>query len=148
MKHYCSVLLVSAILCLSVLSISNRTYAIEGFRGSSWGELRYDIPTRNGKSDLWLYGWAKQGIDWARWGNTTLNTYATIRYSLDTEKLDWNSHVGPGVGIGIDTYSPKGIAASWGVEYLWDRYYESARTEQKVVVYMNWFGWWDLKKKP
>lgn len=87
-------------------------------------------------------------MDWVKWGNTTLNTYATLRYSVDTEKLDWNSHIGPGVGIGIDTYIPKGLAASWGVEFIWDKFYESARTEQKVVVYMNWFGWWDLKKKP
>jgi len=36
---------------------------------------------------------------------------------------------------------------SWGVEYLWDRFYRSAETEQKVVVFMNWYGNWDLKKK-
>lgn len=136
-----------AFLILVYLVVPATTSAIEGFRGSTWGEIRWDIPTRDGTSNLLLDGWIKQGVDWARWGNTSLNTYATIRYGLDTEKLDWNNHIGPGVGIGIDTFSPKGISASWGVEYLWDRYYESGRTEQKVVVYMNWFGWWDLKKK-
>jgi len=144
MKRYC---LACLLFIVFSFAISANAFAIEGFRGSSWGELRWDIPT-HGTPDLWLYGWAKQGVDWVRWGNTTLNTYATLRYSIDTEKLDWNSHIGPGIGIGIDTFTPKGLAASWGVEYIWDRFYESDRTEQKVVFYMNWFGWWDLKKKP
>ena len=144
MKRYCLAVLILVVLCLS---LSINAFAFEGLRGSSWGELRWDM-TNQGKSDVWLYGWVKQGVDWVRWENTTLNTYATLRYSVDTSKLDWNSHIGPGLGIGIDTYSPKGLAMSWGVEYIWDRFYESARTEQKIVIYMNWYGWWDLKKKP
>jgi hypothetical protein len=144
MKSYCLAGLVLIIFCLS---ISSEAVAIEGFRGSSWGELRWDVPTVEGKPELWLYGWVKQGVDWVKWGNTTLNTYATLRYSVDTPQRDWNSHVGPGVGIGMDTYMPKGLAASWGVEYIWDRFYKSDRTEQKVVLYVNWFGWWDLKKR-
>lgn len=130
------------------LFISANTYAIEGFSGSTWGELRYEHLARGeGESDLILRGWVKQGVDWARWGHTTLNTYLTVRYVWDSEKLDWNNSLGPGAGIEIDTYIPKGPYLSWGVEYLWDRFYRSSETEQKVVVFMNWYGNWDLKKK-
>jgi hypothetical protein len=130
------------------LFISANTYAIEGFSGSTWGELRYEHLTKGeGESDLILRGWIKQGIDWARWEHTTLNTYLTVRYVYDSEKLDWNNSLGPGAGIEINTYIPKGPYLSWGVEYLWDRFYRSAETEQKVVVFMNWYGNWDLKKK-
>ncbi len=144
MKRYSLLVLLSIVLCL-IISIN--AFAFEGFRGSTWGELRWDIP-RHGNSDLLLDGWIRQGVDWVRWENTTLNTYATLRYKWDSEKFDWNNSIGPGVGIAIDTFTPKGFSASWGVEYLWDRFYESARTEHKVVLYMNWYGWWDLKKKP
>ncbi|MEW6053591.1 MAG: hypothetical protein AB1552_07375 [Nitrospirota bacterium] len=128
--------------------LSADSHAIEGFSGSTWGELRYEHLARGeGESDVILRGWVKQGIDWARWGNTKVNTYLTVRYVWDSEKLDWNNSLGPGAGIAIDTYIPKGPYVSWGVEYLWDRFYRSAETEQKVVVFMNWYGNWDLKKK-
>lgn len=135
------------IIAFCVLAVPGGAFAFEGFRGSTWGELRYDIP-REGEDNLILDGWIKQGIDWARWGNTTFNTYATIRYRFDTEKYDWNNSVGPGVGIAFDIYSPKGFIASLGGEYIWEsRIYDSGEIDQKAVVYLSWVGWWDLKKK-
>ena len=108
---------------------------------------RLDLPA-DGAENFLTNAWIRQGADWKRWGNTTLNTYATLRFKSDTEKFEWNNTIGPGVGIAIDAYSEKGIVGTWGVEYLWDRYYESepSRTERKAVVYMNWYGWWDLKR--
>ncbi len=134
------------VLLLLILSIGAAVAHAIGLRGSTWGELRYDIP-KDGEENLLWSGWIKQGIDWKRWGNTTLNTYATIRYSLDTEKYDWNNTLGPGVGISIDTYSPKGLIISWGFEYIWQRQiYDPVEYDQKAVIYMNWIGWWDLKR--
>ncbi len=121
--------------------------AFEGLRGATWGQLRYDIP-KEGEENLMMDGWIKQGVDWARWGNTSLNTYGTIRYKWDTERLDWNNSLGPGVGISIDTYSPRGIIFSIGAEYLWENNtLHSGRTDQRAVVYMSWCGWWDLKSR-
>ncbi len=120
--------------------------AIEGFRGASWGELRWDLP-KEGEDNLLLTSWIRQGADWKRWGNTTLNTYATIRLRSDTEKLDWNNSIGPGLGIAVDTFNDKGISASVGIEYIWDRFYESDRSEDKAVVYLNWYGGWDLDRR-
>jgi len=140
----CILRMVRLILCF--LMVPGVAFAVEGFRGSTWGDLRGELP-KDGKENLILMGWTRQGIDWARWGNTTLNTYVTVRYRLDSERYDWNNSIGPGVGIAFDTYNPKGVIAMWGVEYLWDRYFESDRTDQKLVIYMGWYGWWDLKKR-
>ena len=135
--------IVPVVLCLALFA--GNASAFVGFRGSTWGDLRQEIP-KNGDSNLLLQGWLKQGVDWAKWGNTTLNTYATLRYRVDTEKLDYNNSVGPGFGVSLEAYSSKGLVASWGIEYLWDRFFQADRTEQKLVFYMGWYGWWDLKR--
>ncbi|MFH1755396.1 MAG: hypothetical protein ABIA59_06795 [Candidatus Latescibacterota bacterium] len=120
-------------------------FAVEGLRGSTWGDLRYDIPDEV-DDDLILKGWIRQGIDWAHVGKAMLSTYATVRYAWDSRGLDWNNSIGPGVGIALDAWSDKGFAGTLAVEYLVDRYYETDRTEKKVVIYMGWYGMWDLKK--
>ncbi len=140
-----------ALVLLCLVLCSGSAFAIVGFRGSTWGDLRGEIPNE-GDGNLLLNGWIRQGVDWTKWGNVTLNTYATLRYQADTEGLDYNNSVGPGFGISLEAYSPRGIVASLGVEYIWDRYFglEEASpfdaTAQKVVFYVNWYGWWDLKK--
>lgn len=121
--------------------------AIEGYRGSTWGDLRWDMPKKH-DGNLLMRGWVKQGIDWKRWGeNTTLNTYATLRYTVDTEKLDWNNTIEPGIGIAIEMYNPVGLATTFGCEYVWEnRFLDSDYSDQKFVIYVGWYGFWDLKK--
>lgn len=130
------------------LAATPSAYAIEGFPGSSWGELRQDFPLN--KSDaaknLFLQGWVEQGIDWKKWGNFYLNTYATIRYKWDSRALDYNNAIGPGAGIGISYLSPKGDNVKFGCEYIYDQYFRNGDTDQKVVLYMRWFTYWNLKK--
>jgi hypothetical protein len=130
--------------CLATLCGS--AHAVEGFRGSTWGDLRYDIPDEV-DDDLILKGWIRQGVDWTKVGSATLTTYATVRYAWDSRGLDWNNSIGPGVGVALDAWSAKGFAGTLAVEYLVDRFYESDRTEKKVVIYMGWYGMWDLKGK-
>jgi hypothetical protein len=120
--------------------------AIEGLRGSTWGDLRWDLPEEV-DNDLILKGWIRQGVDWTRVGPATLSTYATVRYAWDSRGLDWNNSIGPGVGVALDAWSSKGFAGTLAVEYLMDHFYETDRTEQKVVIYMGWYGMWDLKGK-
>ena len=130
------------------LTVSTTAFSIEGFPGSTWGELRWELPKR-GKDNLMLNGWIEQGITWKKWENIRLDTYATIRYKLDTEQLDWNNSLGPGLGMGITFFAPKGDNIKLGVEYIWDRFYKTNRTDEKAVAYMRWYGWWDLlRKKP
>lgn len=122
--------------------------AIEGFPGSSWGELRQDFPiSRSGDhNNLFLQGWVEQGIDWKKWGNFYLNTYATIRYKWDSQALDYNNAIGPGAGIGISYIGPNGDNIKFGCEYIYDQYFRNGDTEQKIVLYLRWFTYWNLKK--
>jgi hypothetical protein len=145
MKHVAVASVASAIMIMCWTLLPAGANAFEGFRGSTWGELKWELP-KNTDDDLILDGWVRQGVDWKKWnGNTTLNTFATVRYQLDSRGVDWNNSVAPGVGIGIDTYNPKGIVLGGSIEYLWERYWESDRTEPKLLVFVNWYGWWDLK---
>lgn len=139
-----------ATIMLSIIllsSLAGRSSAFVGFRGATWGELRYQIPRDEGEENLLLDGWIRQGIDLAKWGNTTLNTYATIRYRWDTENTDWYNSLGPGVGIAFETFTAKGLVGSIGAEYIWERFYEIDKNDEKVVVFINWYGWWDLKNR-
>jgi hypothetical protein len=122
-------------------------HAVPGLRGASWGELRYDIP-KEGEENLILDGWIKQGIDWAKWGNTSINTYAKLRFKWDTQGYDWNNLMGPTVGISLDTFVPSGLSGSIGAEYTWEnRTLDGSNVmDQKAVIYVNWYGWWDLKR--
>ena len=138
-----ALLIALMIVCLVMFAGSSR--AIIGLRGQTWGELRQEVP-KEGDSNLLLQGWIRQGVDWVKWDKLTLNTYATLRYRADSEKYDFNNSVGPGLGIALEAYCPKGVVGSLGVEYIWDRFFEADRTDQKVVIYVNWYGWWDLKK--
>ena len=88
----------------------------------------------------------RQGIDWTKVGPATLSTYATVRYGWDSQGFDWNNSIGPGVGVALDAYSNKGLAATLAFEFLSDRFFESDRTENKAVVYLGWYGFWDFKK--
>lgn len=139
----------SAILLLiACLFVPDVVYSIEGFPGSTWGELRWEFPEEEaGQENLILQGWIEQGIDWTKWGNLRLNTYATIRYKWDSEELDYNNSIGPGIGIALANIWPKGDHIKIGVEYIWDRFYKSHKTEEKAVIFMKWYGWWDLKKR-
>lgn len=121
-------------------------YAIEGYPGSTWGELRKELPMHDGQENLILDGWVEQGIDWQRWGNIRLNTYATVRYKLDSEGLDWNNSIGPGLGIALNHITPKGNQIRFGVEYINDRFFKSKRTDEKTIIFLKWFQYWDLKK--
>ena len=135
------------LLMICCIAIPATAFAVEGYPGSSWGELYWEIPRDGGEENLVLQGWIEQGVTLAKWENISLNTYGTIRYKWDTQKYDWNNEFSPGVGIGVDIYSIKQFHVRIGAEYLWQRFYESGHEEQKVWIYADWYGWWDLKKK-
>jgi hypothetical protein len=134
------------LIVLFIAVFSGSVHAIEGFPGSTWGELRWELP-KDGENNLILRGWIEQGVDWTKWGNLRLNTYVTVRYVLDSEKNDFNNSIGPGVGLAFSLIDKRGDQLKAGAEYIWDRFLESDRTEEKAVVFMKWYGWWDLKKK-
>jgi hypothetical protein len=135
----------TAIALLMVPALSRESLAIEGLRGATWGELDYEIP-KEGNENLVLDGWIKQGVDWVKWGDTSVNTYAKLRFKWDTEGYDWNNLIGPTVGISLDTFVPAGLSLSVGFEYSWEnRLNDDINVlDQKAIAYVNWYGWWDL----
>lgn len=143
MVKNCSLSVLLIIFCIT-LPVS--VYAVEGFPGHTWGELSWEIPKKNGGQNLTLQGWIEQGIHWVKWGDVKLNTYASLRYKWDKEKFDWNNKISPGVGVALEVFSVKQLHIRTGVEYLWERFYESGREEQKLFIYCTWYGWWDFKK--
>ncbi len=137
------------ILCAAIaaclLQLPSGAHAIIGFRGATWGDLRMEMPEEL-SNNLILQGWVKQGVDWTQVRNATLNTYVALRYRWDSEGYDWNNTLGPAVGVSLDLYTSKGLSATAGVEYIWDRYFESDRNDNKLAIYLGWYGWWDLKR--
>jgi len=146
MRKSCIIYVLLALFCIAVPVTAS---AIEGYPGSSWGQLYWDIPTKEGKQNVVLEGWIEQGVTWVKWdkphGDILLNTYGTIRYKWDDQKYDWNNKFAPGVGVGLDIYIDQ-FHMRVGAEYLWERFYESGTEQQKVWIYTDWYGWWDLKK--
>jgi hypothetical protein len=134
------------LLAFFCVCVTGRAFAVEGYPGSTWGELSWEIPKKGGEQNLLLEGWVAQGITWKKWGNISLSTYGTIRYKWDTEKLDWNNKFSPGIGTALEILSFKQFHIRVGAEYLWERFYESGHEEQKVWIYTDWYGWWNFKK--
>lgn len=135
------------LLIASLLVAPGRATAIEGFPGRTWGELRYELPERgSGQENAILMGWIEQGVYWFNLNDLKLNTYGTVRYKWDEERLDWNNSIGPGVGIALEKVFPKGPYVRGGVEFIWDELFESGPSEKKAVIYLNWYGAWDLRK--
>ena len=133
------------IICMVLYAVQAR--AIEGFPGKTWGEFSRDFPLdqRTINNSL-LQGWIEQGIYWCSWNDIKLNTYGNLRYNWDEKGLDWNNTVGPGVGIALEKFFPTGAFIRGGVEYDYDKLYRSGTTNQKAVIYVTWYSWWDLSK--
>ncbi|HPX62216.1 MAG TPA: hypothetical protein PLN25_10680 [Deltaproteobacteria bacterium] len=140
-------LLATAILAL--LGSASTADAIEGYPGSTWGEIRQELPNQKGKDgpvNLLGQGYIEQGVDWTRWGSIFFNSYATVRYKFDTMHYDWNNSVGPGVGLALTHYTKNGGYFRLGVEHNWETFYNNGKVEEKTLIYLRWFQYWNLKK--
>lgn len=122
------------------------------YPGSAWATISSPTTTDkdNPESDNWtLTGRVTQGVDWLTFGEKndwTLNTYATIGFSLDTKGLDYNNRITPGIGVEITKPVKNGVfnigiraihETRFGTEYkVPDR---SSDTIQGYISY--WSGW-------
>jgi hypothetical protein len=120
---------------------------VEGLPGSTWGNLHLDLPSP-GTTDLVLEGWARQGVAWARWeagrSQLLLQTYATLRYKWDSEGLDWNDYLGPGVGLSLDLRAPGGQQVSAGLEYVRQWNFRAGTRRPYLAPFLGWYHWWEL----
>jgi len=122
--------------------------ALEGYPGSTWGDLYYEIPSP-GSSDLVLEGWVRQGVALKRWpigrAHLVLQSYATLRYKWDSLGLDWNNYLGPGAGLAVDLDLPSFPSMSAGVEYVHQWNTRPDVSLPYAALFVNWFGSWDVR---
>ncbi len=130
-----------------------------GYPGSTWGVFTApsgvikDTPEDNN----WLYqGKITQGVDWTKFGANkqwVFDTYASVGYSLDRNRLSYNNKVVPAIGAKISRVFSKGVIDA-GVEYVYEHHYgdiyNGAEKVGPPVAYKGygaqayisyWFGW-------
>jgi hypothetical protein len=121
------------------------------YPGSAWGVLTTPSSGNKGTPEEgnWVYtGKITQGVDWDRFGKDdtwVLNTYASVGYSVDTKKLDYNNKVSPAVGVKVSKLLPNGVV-DIGTQLVVDKYFLSNGIKRNedvgVQAYVSyWFGW-------
>lgn len=148
------------ILAVLAFAITSTAHADPvGYPGSTWGVLTApsgvikDTPEDNN----WLFqGKATQGVDWVKFGSTkawVFDTYASVGYSMDRNRLSYNNKVVPAVGIKVVRNFSKGVIEA-GVEYEYEHHYGDIYNGADKVgtpvgykgygaqAYVSyWFGW-------
>lgn len=122
------------------------------YPGSAW--VTVSSPTTASKdspeSGNWtLQGKVTQGIDWLTFGKNndwSLNTYATVGFSLDTKGMDYNNKVTPGVGVKVSKQIKNGVL-DIGVQAIHEtrfgnKYIIPDRSSSAIQGYVSlWSGW-------
>jgi hypothetical protein len=135
------------VLLIVCFTVPSSALAIEGFPGSTWGGVWFQLPQHEDRNAI-VSGWVEQGIAWKRWGNIRLDTYARIGYGWDSENNGWANSLDPGVGVSLNIYSFKAVSMRTGIEYVWEWRYRDHETKQKAIAYISWYSSWDLMKRP
>lgn len=112
----------------------------DALSGSTWGILTHDMDGLTGDGAM---GYINQGIDWTTLpANVVLNTYAEYRYRSRSKQQDYYNTQGPAVGIEFQKSYFK-----LGMDYYWERYPELNTTSENRQIYLNWYYYWDLKRR-
>jgi len=133
-------LVFSAAVAFSV-SLSQSVHAIEiqGYPGSTWGNISHDLDRLVGTGAM---GYVNQGIDWVTLpGEITFNTFAEFRYRFRNENEEFYNAYSEAVGLEFKR-SPFRL----GMDYVWERFPEAGEGSDKVQYYLAWYYDWDLKR--
>jgi len=131
-------LICAGAILLSCLFAPAAASAIEGYPGSSWGLVSYDVDSLVGSGAM---GWVNQGIDWVKLpGGLMLNTFTEFRYRFRTDNAQYYNAYGPAVGLELRK-SPFHL----GIDYYWERYPELGQNDNKFQFYLTYYFEWDLK---
>ncbi len=130
---------------VGLLSLSTDASALDlRFPGSFYSEFRYpNSPVEGERGNNALDGSFEQGIDWLNINERlTLNTFGEFRYNLDTEGLDYNNRVIPGIGAKFKLRIGHNGMAQFGVKGVYEHRFKSGRTNTIIMGFVNcWFGW-------
>jgi hypothetical protein len=117
--------------------------------GSTWGGVRFPSSQELlEKDNLILEGAVEQGVDWLRVpGRGTFNTFGRLEFKMDREKFDYNNKLQFEAGLKL-RFPLAGLGAvEIGGKYAFDRRNITDRTERGAVVFVNWWGGWDLMQR-
>lgn len=110
------------------------------YPGFTWGGVRYPGSQEIVDEDnLILEGAMEQGLDWYSDGTVTINTFARLAYTLDTEGIEWNNHVTYGIGSKLKISTDDIAATQIGFRLNQNKRLVSGRAENRVICYVNWF---------
>jgi hypothetical protein len=115
------------------------------YPGFTWGEIRCPGAQDASESGNTIFeGAIEQGLDWFQKDNTTLNTFAELKYITDSTGLDWNNEYTLGAGIKLKFTGIKNWNIHFGVKYNRERRWKSNSTEDEVIGFLNWSTGWAL----
>jgi hypothetical protein len=147
---------VAVVVALSLNSIvANAADGPIGYPGYTWGSLTYPssvIKNSPENDNLLFQGKIEQGVDWVKFGSRkefTLNTFASVNYSLDSQGLPYNNKVMPAAGVKVRMTGEWGVA-DLGVQYVYEnrwKYGEDQRSGSGVQAFLTWYSDWNLKQK-
>ena len=120
-----------------------------GFPGYTWGQVRFPSSQEIAeKNNVITEGAIEQGVDWFRMTRWSIfNSFFRFEYKFDKENFDFNNKLQPEVGV-----KAKFLLADWGLieaggKYVVDYRFETNRTEQGIVFFLNWAASWNLKQR-
>jgi len=144
-----------AMVALSAISVAASAQGGPiGYPGSSWGTVTAPAGVGDTERNNTIFqGKTEQGIDWFAFGRDKkwrFNTYASVGYSADSDKLSYNNKFVPAIGMKVSRSFENGVV-DIGVQAVMERRWITdtsgkAGTGTGVQAYASyWFGW-DLKK--
>ena len=124
---------------LFFLVFDQKALAVEGYYGSTWGEIFHDDDQLVGTGAM---GYANQGIDWLKLpGEILVTTYGEVRYRFRSENRPYFNAYGEALGFEFRKSS-----LHMGIDYLWERFPELAAYSSGLEYYFSYYYDWDFKK--
>lgn len=114
-------------------------FEIEGYPGSTWGQLSYDNDEISGSG---VMGFVNQGVQWTTLpGGVALVTYAEYRHRSRNKNQEYYDAGGPAVGLEFR----KSVFTA-GVDYYWETLPVLGEKSERAQVYGSVFVDWNLAK--
>jgi hypothetical protein len=132
-----------------MLVVSSFAQAQVAYPGSSWGVVTFPAGISDQeKNNVLAQGKAEQGVDLKVMGaqkQWTLNTYASLGYSIDRNKLDYNNKITPAIGVKM-TRKFSSAVVDMGVQAYHENHFVTHTSGNGVQAYVSYWSGWNLNK--
>jgi hypothetical protein len=147
-----AILAVALLASVTAASAEDKSSGPLGYPGSNWSVLTINPSVISGTPEddnVLLQGRVEQGIDWKKYGNWTLNTYAALGYSADKNELSYNNKFVPALGVKMTRSFSSGVV-DIGVQAVYQNNFRGVtsgpNTDYGVQAYVSYWTGWNLKK--